>query len=447
MKPWILRCMIAMATFAAAKNMKSRLRQCADVFALFSVLIIPFSVAAQTYNVVKLDGLGGGAGANSINDRGWVAGQANKAGDNVSHAALWVGGSTPIDLGTLGGPDTDSAVSWPVKSNNGLIVGISDTNDNNPLGEAFSCYPFFASGVPSKKICKGFRWENGRMTGLPAFPGGYNTYATAANNRGQVVGWAENGVHDSTCDTTAQILQFRAAIWGPKGEMQELPPLPDDHTSAATAINDKGQVVGISGACGVAVGGVSAAHAVIWENGIPTNIGDFGGHTWNTPTAINNDGVVVGFSLPADQEGTRFYRAFVWTKEAGIKMLDQIEGDVRSAALGINEDGQIVGFSRTAAAVRRAVVWKNPSAEIKNLNDLVAPSSPYLLIAGDVNNSGRIAGYTGDGFAFLAIPSDSAAQANSNLPIGRHERVKVNMLEKIRPRLLERWGLDLNGYE
>jgi uncharacterized membrane protein len=94
------------------------------------------------------------------------------------------------------------------------------------------------------------------MTPLPPFAGGYNSYATGANNRGQVVGWAENGVHDSTCNTAFQILQFRAALWEPNGEMRELPPLPGDSTSAATAINDKGQVVGISGACGIAVGGI-----------------------------------------------------------------------------------------------------------------------------------------------------------------------------------------------
>ncbi len=78
---------------------------------------------------------------------------------------------------------------------------------------------------------------------------------------GQVVGWAENGVHDPTCNTAFQILQFRAVIWQPNGTMQELPPLPGDSTSAATAINDLGQVVGISGDCGVAVGSVSARHA------------------------------------------------------------------------------------------------------------------------------------------------------------------------------------------
>lgn len=404
------------------------------------MLIFPVALAAQTYNVVKLDGLGGDAGANGINDRGYVMGQANKEGNNVSRAVLWIRGSSPIDLGTLGGPDTNSAVAWPVKSNTGLIVGISDTNQDNPLGEFFSCYPFFATGAPTGKICRGFRWEKGEMIALPPFPGGYNSYATAANNRGQVVGWAENGVHDPTCNTAFQILQFRAVIWGPNGEMQELPPLLGDSTSAATAINDKGQVVGISGACGVAVGDVSAAHAVIWENGVPTRIPDLGGHTWNTPTAINNDGVVVGFSLPADQDGTRFYRAVVWTKEAGTKMLNQIDGDVRSAALGINDEGQIVGFSRTAGAVLRAVVWENANATIKNLNDL-APGSPYLLIAGDVNNGGRIAGYTGDGFGFLATPRDLVDQSEAKGASTR-PRARAGIPENLRRQLLQRWGID-----
>ena len=421
--------------------MNSRITKCTNALALFAALMFPVGLAAQTYNVRTLDGLGGGAGANGINDRGQVVGQANREGDTVSHAALWIRGSTPLDLGTLGGPDTNSAVAWPVKSNNGLIVGISDTDEVNPLGEAFSCWPFFAPGVPTRKICKGFRWEQGKLTALPPFPGGYNSYATAANNRGQVVGWAENGVHDSSCNPAFQILQFRAVLWGPHGEMQELPPLPGDSTSAATAINDKGQVVGISGACGIAVGDVSAAHSVIWENGVPTRIGDFGGHTWNTPTAINNDGVVVGFSLPADKEGTRFYRAFVWTREAGTRMLDQIEGDVRSAALGINDDGQIVGFSRTAGAVLRAVMWENADATIQNLNYLVSSDSPYLLIAGDLNNSGRIAGYTGDGFGFLATPTGSNTQAGaSSARIGPPARVGIP--ERLRLQLLQRWGLD-----
>jgi probable HAF family extracellular repeat protein len=377
--------------------------------AIAAILISATHVAAQTYDVVRLDGLGGAASANSINNRGWAAGTADNAGDTVARAVLWGSDGKAFDLGSFGGPNGNSAVAWPVKSNDGTIVGISDTADDNPLGEAFSCYPFYATGLPTGKICRGFRWRNGVMTALPPFPGGYNSYATAANSRGEIVGWAENGVHDPTCDPPFQVLQFQAVIWEPNGEMRKLSPLPGDTTSAATAINDKGQVVGISGACGIAVGGVSAARAVIWENGVPTDIGNLGGHTWNTPTAINKDGVVVGFSLPADQEGTRFYRAFVWTRDAGIRRLDEIPGDVRSAALGINADGRIVGFSRSADAVVRAVVWDDADAKITNLNDLVPAGSLQLVIAGDIDNDGVIVGAAYDPAtkgspAFAAVP-------------------------------------------
>jgi probable HAF family extracellular repeat protein len=409
------------------------------VVSLVISVLVPAALRAQTYQVQTLNGLGGGAGANSINNRGQILGFANNSSNTVSHAALWKDGSTPIDLGAFGGPNTNSTVAFPVKSNSGLIVGISDTNQDNPLGEAFSCWPFFAPGVPTGKICKGFRWEKGELTPLPPFSGGYNSYATAANNRGQIVGWAENGVHDSTCNAAFQILQFRAVVWEPNGTMRELPPLPGDSTSAATAINDKGQVVGISGACGVAVGDVSAAHAVIWENGVPTRIEDFGGHAWNTPTAINNAGVVVGFSLPADKDGTRFYRAFVWTKATGTRMLNQIAGDVRSAAFGINDDGQIVGLSRTPGALLRAVLWENPNATVKNLNDFVAVGSPYLLIAGDVNNDGAIAGFTGGGLAFLATPDTSLALIRtSNTEFAGPVSTPLN----VRRFLMQRWWLD-----
>jgi probable HAF family extracellular repeat protein len=371
--------------------------------------MIPSAIMAQTsYSVVTLDGLGGTAsGANSINNRGWASGSANRVGDSVSHAALWIKGTDVIDLGSLGGPDSNSAVAWPVKNNIGLIVGISDTADDNPLGEAFSCWPFFASGSPTRKICRGFRWVNGVMTALPPFPGGYNSYATAANNRGQVVGWAENGVHDPSCDSAFQILQFRAAIWEPNGEMQELPPLPGDSTSAATAINDQGQVVGISGACGVAVGDVSAAHAVLWENGVPTDIGNLGGTTWNTPTAINSHGTVVGFSLPGDQNGTRNYEAFIWTRDGGLHSLGKLPGDIRSAAFGVNDRNQVVGLSRGGPFGIRAFIWEN--GVLTDLNDLTLSGSPYLLYANDINDSGQLVGEafdadTGEAPAFLATP-------------------------------------------
>lgn len=394
--------------------------------ALFSVAA-PIRIAGQTnYSAVELAELGGTAGAaNSINDRGWATGGDNLPGDATSMATLWVRGSLKPPLGTLGGPN--SIVAWPVKNNNGVIVGISETGDIDPVGEFFSCWPFFAAGTPTGRVCKGFRWQNGQMTALPPFPGGYSSYATGVNNAGEVVGWAENGVQDPTCNRSFQTLQFRAAIWHPAGTMQELPPLPGDSTSAATAINDLGQVVGISGDCGIAVGGVSARHAVLWQNGIPTDLGNIGGDAWNTPTAITNGGTIIGFAN-TQPGAARTFQAFVWTPGNGMQSLGTLPGDFRSEALGINEKGEIVGLSRgnppNAPFLIRAFLWEN--GKMTDMNSLTG-GSPYLLFANDIDQEGHIVGEaldlnTGDAPGFLATPGPPGAAIPAATPAVPRQR-------------------------
>ena len=136
-------------------------------------------------------------------------------------------------------------------------------------------------------------WQNGTLTALPLL-GGNNGFATGINNSGQAVGWAETILRDPTC-VPPQVLQFEAVLWGPGVDQQRvLPPFPGDSTSAATAINDAGQVVGISGDCGNAVGAFSARHALLWDNGRPMKLPTLGGKGWNTPMAINNAGAVAG---------------------------------------------------------------------------------------------------------------------------------------------------------
>src|SRR5690606_16432182 len=137
---------------------------------------------------------------------------------------------------------------------------------------------------------------------------------------------------DPTCNQQDQFLGFRAAMWDADTlRIRELPPLPGDSASAATAINDRGQVVGISGDCANAVGGFSARHAVLWEGGQVTEIGDLGGDAWNTPMAINSSGPVVGFANQT--EGGAFNgEAFIWTRHNGVRGLGMLDGDVRSQA-------------------------------------------------------------------------------------------------------------------
>jgi probable HAF family extracellular repeat protein len=368
--------------------------------------------ASTQYSVSSLPGLGGtSSGGNSINNLAWVAGYSRLIGDQARHAALWQNGSL-LDLGTLGGPN--SSVTWNVKDTQGVIVGISQTADPEPLGEFWSSAAFYGPPNNIGYINLGFAWENGQMRGLPNFPGGNNGFATGANNLRQAVGWAENDVHDPTC-VSPQVLQFRPAMWtlGPPDQIQDLPLISGDTSGAATAINDNGQIVGISGICDQAIGRHTAKHAVLWENGTVTDIyPDAPAPWWNTPTAINQRGDVVGFAGdPAFVEGD-IVHAFMWTQEDGIRQLKPLPRrtppHVDSEAYGINEARQVVGISCDADFVDcRAVVWNHGNTPT-DLNDFKGSFSPRLESAKDINDSGQITGRAIDAngvrTAYLAVP-------------------------------------------
>jgi probable HAF family extracellular repeat protein len=358
------------------------------------------------YQLTRLDSLGGSSSVgSSINDRGWIAGRSNLS-TGLRHAALWRDGVL-TDLGALGGPEKPSTVLWPVKNLRGIISGIAYTDEPDPNHETWSCGFFLAS--PGTR-CLGFRWEDDVMTPLPPFAGGTHSFATGTNNAGRTVGWAENGVVDTTC-VAPQRLQFRAVVWGPGGAIvKELLPLPgtDDTVTAATAINDRGQVVGISGICDQAVGRLSAIHNVLWENGQPTNIGDFGGVAWNTPMMINQHGDIVGFANASQADGSNLNpRAFLKLAGQPIRNLGMLDGDANSSAASINAWRQVVGDSCDAADNCRAFLWQNDV--MTDLNSLVDDDEDVLTIAKDIDDFGRITGQgfdneAGKFFAFVATP-------------------------------------------
>ncbi|HEY0662027.1 MAG TPA: hypothetical protein VGD21_11995 [Lysobacter sp.] len=344
---------------------------------------------------------------NSVNNLGWVSGYSSKDGIGPQHrrATLWAYGHK-LDLGTLGGPNSN--VAWPVKNNIGRIVGISQTDTPDPLGENWSCSAFFTKDATGK-TCLGFVWEFGTMRALPTL-GGNNGFASGANNFGLISGWAETAVHDTTC-VAPQVLQFRAVVWGPKrDQIRELPPLKGDSSGAATAINDKGQVVGISGDCDVAVGRFTAKHAVLWDKGRPIDLGNLGAEMWVTPMAITQRGdVIVGFAaLPETTDpDSPVLRAFIWTKATGMQRLAELPGDTSSQANGVNAFGHAVGTSCGAGGCR-AVLWKD--GVVHDLNDLVEPDYAGHLEQGqDINDFGKITGRAVDPSigkrpAFEAVP-------------------------------------------
>ena len=355
----------------------------------------------ETYQIERLRSLGGRFNrGNSINDSGIVAGFTDVPDGTARHATVWFHGRQQILENPLGGPNSN--VAWPVKNNGGLIVGIAQTDRLQPRGSKWSCRGFLPLPDSARYQCLGVVWENGRMTALDTL-GGDNGFAAGANNLRQVVGWAENDVVDPGCEAGTQVLQFRAVLWDLNTNLtHELSPLTDDHAGAATAINDRGQVVGISGECDQAVGRLTAKHAVLWENGAPRRLDDLGGPAWNTPTAINQRGdMVAGFAtLPGDNPNAPRLRAVVWTTRDGVcpKLpgtdicdLGMLDGHLTSQATGVNDRGQVVGISCPASGACSAFIWEN--GVMKDLNTLKANGfQDHLEHAMDINEVGRITG-------------------------------------------------------
>jgi uncharacterized membrane protein len=361
------------------------------------------------YRVVVLNDPNTTSNANalgtSIDDLGIVAG-GYATTDNATHAILWVFGQ-PVDLGTLGAPALSSLVQWPVKNVRGLVSGISLTNDIDPNKEGWSCAAFIPNA--NFNVCLGFVWDpvTQKMRPLPTL-GGTNGFATGTNNLGQTVGWAENTVHDSTC-VLPQVLQFKPVVWGPRrDEIRALPLIGSDGSGAATALNDRGQIVGISGDCYKAVGATSARHAVLWEDGVANEIRNpYGAEApyWNTPMMINEHGDVVGFAgVPNDPAGD-FTLAFRWSKRDGWEWVPLLAGEVSGTASSINNHGVIVGYSNDALGNEHP--WVRIDGKTWNLNDLIEPGSGLtgpIFLAFDINDRGEISGTSTTGQAFIAYP-------------------------------------------
>ncbi|MDJ0789457.1 MAG: HAF repeat-containing protein [Myxococcota bacterium] len=140
----------------------------------------------------------------------------------------------------------------------------------------------------------------------------------------------------------------------------------------ANDLNDLGQIAGHAG-----------THAVVYTGGVVEDLGSLGGRS-SRALGINNAGEVVGYS--DDAQGAR--RGFV-DVGSGMRELGTLGGSF-SIAYAINESGVIVGSSQTPAGDVRAVRF-----EAAGPVDLGTVGGGYSQ-ARAIDSAGRVAGQSDD---------------------------------------------------
>ncbi|WP_374563252.1 DUF3466 family protein [Ideonella sp.] len=247
-------------------------------------------------------------------------------------------------------------------------------------------------------------WRNGQAEVLPIPPGSWAGAgrALAINDKGDIVGasgafdWPYTRNMHATLWRKGKVFDL-GTLGGHNGQVQRV--------SEALGINDAGIVVGWSDVKKSTRGG---QHAVRWDN--PWTIVDLGGLPTgggSKATAINNQGTVVGSGTYEKDNGLIAAMAVAWDA-SGIHGLGMPKGHKASIALKLNDDEVIVGASELPDFESwRAMVWFGVSGAPRDLNNLVGSAGCkdgsgagfVLERARDINRDGVIlaTGVSGDG--------------------------------------------------
>jgi len=198
----------------------------------------------------------------------------------------------------------------------GVIVGVSKRDT------------FRFAGTP-------VTWRDGVIQSLDELPPGVSQDAVASgiNALGDVVG---------SVATMPDTHPDRAVLWRGGDEQATLLP-----ALFATDINDRGEVAMMD----------FNNHAVVWRDGVPSDLGALPGMEMHIPTAINNQGWVVGFAHGGGQ-----VRGFLWTPETGLQDLTELvlaPGRILHA-WDVNDHGQIAATHQVGLEDRGVLL--DPSA-------------------------------------------------------------------------------------
>jgi len=241
-----------------------------------------------------------------------------------------------------------------------------------------------------------FVYRDGRVVDLGTLPGDDISVGFGLNDAGWVVGESDRLAADNS------LSRYRAVLWR-DGVATDLGTL-GGGVATARAVNNRGQVVGVS--CTAGDGAVFSCGdyaAFLWQDRRMANLGSLGGGG-TFPRRINDAGQVVGDSRTADGAT----RAFLWQGGA-LRALGTL-GGATSAAWGLNGAGQIVGRAATGDYRPDHAFLADPrfGAGLLDLNALIPADSGWTLTwATAINDRGQIVGqgtYGGATRAFLLTP-------------------------------------------
>lgn len=299
---------------------------------------------------IEIKGPPGATGTypNAINDARQVVGTVQYGA--TTHAFLWSRETGMKDLGVLPGGTTSRATAINAA---GQIAGVSSvaTGANHAfrwsaetgmvdLGVSPGCYSLFASGInsngdivgrcvrdPVTTVYRPFVWTEARgLEDLGTYFGDKEGGASAINDRGQIAGFsAPESYYDDS----------RAVVWTRVGNAAQLGTCFEALCSGeGLAINSNGDVAG-----------TWFGRGVVWRQGrTRIQLADQGGALYSRPTGINDRGQIVGIIYP--REGETLIKAFSWTALEGLSFIPPVTGSTEVFVSGINNKGEIVGYSR-----------------------------------------------------------------------------------------------------